>query len=36
MSQVLFKTDDQGNQTFYVNGLGLIGQEAGGVYHTYH
>jgi len=36
LSQVLIKTDDKGNQAFYVYGLGLIGQEDAGVYHTYH
>jgi RHS repeat-associated protein len=37
LSQVLIKTDAQGNQTFYVYGLGLIGQEdASGMYLTYH
>ncbi|WP_421072462.1 RHS repeat-associated core domain-containing protein [Pelotomaculum propionicicum] len=37
LSQVLIKTDGQGNQTYYVYGLGLIGQEEpGGSYRTYH
>ncbi|MCX7922713.1 MAG: PA14 domain-containing protein [Clostridia bacterium] len=36
LSQVLIKTDSQGNQTFYVYGVGLIGQEEKGVYKTYH
>lgn len=37
LSQVLIKTDDQGNQTFYIYGLGLIGQEeTDGTYKTYH
>lgn len=36
LSQVLVKTDDTGNQTYYVYGLGLIGQEENGVYQTYH
>ncbi|MDA8235193.1 MAG: SBBP repeat-containing protein [Clostridia bacterium] len=36
LSQLLIKTDAQGNQTFYVYGLGLIGEENGGVYRTYH
>ncbi len=37
LSQVLIKTDDQGNKTFYIYGLGLIGQEeADGTYKTYH
>jgi len=37
LSQVLIKTDAQGEQTFYIYGLGLIGQEdCTGVYRTYH
>lgn len=37
LSQVLVRTDEQNNRTFYVYGLGLIGQESpGGVYHSYH
>ncbi|MHB1042661.1 MAG: DUF7948 domain-containing protein [Eubacteriales bacterium] len=37
LSQVLIKTDEQNNQTFYVYGLGLIGQESpDGAYRTYH
>jgi RHS repeat-associated protein len=37
LSQVLIKTDAQGNQTFYVYGLELIGQEdAREKYLTYH
>lgn len=37
LSQVLIKTDAQNNQTFYVYGLELIGQEeTGGAYRTYH
>jgi len=36
LSQVLIQTDAQGNQTFYVYGLGLIGQEQNGIYTTYH
>ncbi|MHB8986411.1 MAG: RHS repeat-associated core domain-containing protein, partial [Eubacteriales bacterium] len=37
LSQTLVKTDEQNNQTFYVYGLGLIGQESpGGAYRTYH
>lgn len=36
LSQVLIKTDSQGNQTFYVYGLGLIGEETQGTYRTYH
>lgn len=36
-SQVLIKTDAQGNKTYYVYGLGLIGQEdSNGNYLTYH
>ncbi len=37
LSQVLIQNDAQGNQTYYVYGLGLIGQESpGGAYSTYH
>ena len=37
LSQVLIKTDDEGNKTYYVYGLGLIGQEDhDGSYRTYH
>ncbi|HZD58914.1 MAG TPA: RHS repeat-associated core domain-containing protein, partial [Anaerolineae bacterium] len=36
LSQVLIKTDSQGNQTYYIYGLGLIAQEEAGVYKTYH
>lgn len=37
LSQVLIETDEQSNQTFYVYGLGLIGQESpGGTYRNYH
>ena len=36
LSQVLVKTEADGSQTFYVYGLGLIGQEQGGEYITYH
>ncbi len=36
-SQVLIKIDAQGNKTYYVYGLGLIGQEdSAGNYLTYH
>ena len=35
LSQVLVKSEG-GQQTFYVFGLGLIGQEAGGEYQAYH
>ncbi|MEW6184100.1 MAG: RHS repeat-associated core domain-containing protein, partial [Bacillota bacterium] len=36
LSRVLIKTDASGNQTYYVYGLGLIGQEENGAYKTYH
>jgi RHS repeat-associated protein len=37
LSQLLIKKDSQGNMTYYVYGLGLIGhQEANGNYKTYH
>ncbi|MHB1042917.1 MAG: RHS repeat-associated core domain-containing protein [Eubacteriales bacterium] len=36
VSQLLIKTDNRNNQTFYIYGLGLIGQEETGVYRTYH
>ncbi len=36
LSQVLVKTEADGTQTFYVYGLGLIGQETGGEYSSYH
>ncbi len=36
LSQVLVKTEASGTQTFYVYGLGLIGQETGGEYSSYH
>ena len=32
----MIKRDSEGNQTFYVYGSGLIGQEENGVYRTYH
>ena len=36
LSQVLIKTDNDGNKTYYVYGLGLVGQEdPDGTYHTY-
>ena len=35
LSQVLIK-EDNGQKTFYVYGLGLIGQEANGEYLSYH
>jgi RHS repeat-associated protein len=36
LSQVLVKTEADGTQTFYVYGLGLIGQETSGEYTSYH
>jgi RHS repeat-associated protein len=36
LSQVLVKTEADGTQTFYVYGLGLIGQEIDGDYTNYH
>ncbi len=36
LSQTLVKTDAQGNKTYYIYGLGLIGQEQDGVYLNYH
>jgi RHS repeat-associated protein len=36
LSQVLVKTDAQGNQTYYIYGLGLIAQEENGAYRTHH
>ncbi|MCP4699765.1 MAG: RHS repeat-associated core domain-containing protein, partial [Gammaproteobacteria bacterium] len=36
LSQVLTRTRPDGTQTYYVYGLGLIGEETGGVYRTYH
>jgi RHS repeat-associated protein len=36
LSQVLVRTQPDGTQTYYVYGLGLIGQEQDGVYLTYH
>ena len=37
LSQLLIKTDAKGNNTYYIYGLGLIGQEeADGTYKTYH
>ena len=35
LSQVLIK-EDNGQKTFYVYGLGLIGQEVDGEYLSYH
>jgi RHS repeat-associated protein len=36
LSQTLVRTAPDGTQTFYVYGLGLIGQETGSVYQAYH
>lgn len=36
LSQVLMKTDPDGKKTYYVYGLGLIGQEQDGTYLSYH
>ncbi|RKZ52007.1 MAG: hypothetical protein DRQ99_32790 [Candidatus Parabeggiatoa sp. nov. 3] len=36
LSQVLVKTEASGTQTYYVYGLGLIGQETAGEYSSYH
>ncbi len=36
LSQVLVKTAPDGQQTYYVYGLGLIGQETNGDYQAYH
>lgn len=36
LSQTLLKTDAQGNITYYVYGLDLIGQEQSGTYLNYH
>ncbi len=36
LSQVVVKTDPDGSQTYYVYGLGLIGQEQAGIYRSYH
>ncbi len=36
LSQVLVKTEADGTQTYYVYGLGLIGQEQNGEYLSYH
>ena len=35
-SQTLIKTDPEGTQTYYIYGLGLIGEEKDGVYRSYH
>jgi RHS repeat-associated protein len=36
LSQVLVRTQPDGTQTYYVSGLGLIGQEKQGQYLSYH
>jgi RHS repeat-associated protein len=36
LSQVLVKTEADGTETYYVYGLGLIGQEQSGEYLSYH
>ncbi|OQY55428.1 MAG: hypothetical protein DRR08_15345 [Candidatus Parabeggiatoa sp. nov. 2] len=36
LSQVLVKTAADGTQTYYVYGLGLIGEETDGAYRAYH
>ncbi len=36
LSQVLVRTKPDGTQTYYVYGLGLIGEETGGAYQVYH
>jgi len=36
LSQVLVKKAADGTETYYVYGLGLIGQETGGEYTSYH
>ncbi|NLK51044.1 MAG: RHS repeat-associated core domain-containing protein [Syntrophomonadaceae bacterium] len=36
LSQVLVSSNNVGNKTFYVYGLGLIGQESDGTYSAYH
>jgi RHS repeat-associated protein len=36
LSQVLVKTEADGKKTFYVYGLGLIGEETGSKYTSYH
>jgi RHS repeat-associated protein len=36
LSQTLVRTAPDGTQTFYVYGLGLIGEETAGVYQAYH
>jgi RHS repeat-associated protein len=36
LSQVLMKTSPEGKVTFYVYGLGLLGEETDGAYQAYH
>lgn len=36
LSQVLVKMGPDGQKVYYIYGLGLIGQEENGAYHTYH
>ncbi len=36
LSQTLVRTKPDGTQTYYVHGLGLIGEESGGAYQVYH
>ncbi len=36
LSQVLIQTDEENTKTYFVYGLGLIGQETGGDYRSYH
>ncbi|MCP4701133.1 MAG: RHS repeat-associated core domain-containing protein, partial [Gammaproteobacteria bacterium] len=36
LSQVLVRTKPDGTQTYYVYGLGLIGEESDEIYRTYH
>lgn len=36
LSQTLIKTDPDETKTFYIYGLGLIGEETDGVYRSYH
>ena len=36
LSQVLVRTKPDGEQTYYVYGLGLIAEERGGAYQVYH
>ncbi|RKQ84579.1 RHS repeat-associated core domain-containing protein [Brockia lithotrophica] len=36
LSRVLVREDDNGEKTYYVYGLGLIGEESGGEFRAYH